>query len=228
MTAQDGLEATENKGNLTCYRMRKSVTSYPGLSWTARDGSLHSSDGQRKYLNRGERGRALAAMRRLPESRRLFAQVMAWTGARVSEVLALTPRSFQLECGLVTIVTLKRRRFSVREVPVPADLMAALERFFGLRQLQVEEAAGTRPLWRFCRMTAWRILKTVMRVAGVSGPQACPKGLRHAFGVGTLQAGVPLNLTQKWMGHARISTTAIYADIIGPEEAAFAARFWRS
>jgi site-specific recombinase XerD len=67
-----------------------------------------------------------------------------------------------------------------------------------------------------------------MRRAGIAGPQSCPKGLRHSFGIGTLQAGVPLNLTQKWMGHARISTTAIYADACGPEEAAFAAQFWNS
>jgi site-specific recombinase XerD len=28
------------------------------------------------------------------------------------------------------------------------------------------------------------------------------------------------------MGHARISTTAIYADVSGEEELAFAAKFW--
>jgi hypothetical protein len=33
-------------------------------------------------------------------------------------------------------------------------------------------------------------------------------------------------MVQKWMGHARLSTTAIYADASGPDEAAFAERFW--
>lgn len=51
-----------------------------------------------------------------------------------------------------------------------------------------------------------------MMVAQVTGIAACPRGLRHGFGVGTLQAGVPINLTQRWMGHSRLSTTAIYAD----------------
>jgi len=45
-------------------------------------------------------------------------------------------------------------------------------------------------------------------------------------GVGTLQSGVPLNLTQRWLGHARMSTTAIYANVSGAEEANLAARFW--
>jgi integrase/recombinase XerD len=54
--------------------------------------------------------------------------------------------------------------------------------------------------------------------------------IRHGSGRplsnGTLQASVPLNLVQRWMGHARISTTAIYADVSGDKEAAFAARSW--
>jgi hypothetical protein len=65
-----------------------------------------------------------------------------------------------------------------------------------------------------------------MTHAGVFGRQACPRGLRHGFGVGSLQNGVPLNLIQRWMGHARLSTTAIYANVWGPEEMAFAQRFW--
>ena len=31
-----------------------------------------------------------------------------------------------------------------------------------------------------------------MRGAGVEGPQACPRGLRHSFGVAAVTAGVPL------------------------------------
>jgi hypothetical protein len=44
--------------------------------------------------------------------------------------------------------------------------------------------------------------------------------------VGTLQACVRLNMVLKWMGHARMSTSAIYAEASGDDEAAFAARFW--
>ena len=65
-----------------------------------------------------------------------------------------------------------------------------------------------------------------MQEAGIVGRAACPRGMRHGFGVGTLQAGVPLSLVQRWMGHARLSTTAIYTEVSGAEEAAFAAQFW--
>ena len=188
--------------------------------------SLYAAGGARKYLNRAERQRSLAGMQQLPDAERLFALTLAWTGARVSEVLALCPASFQIEAGIVGIVTLKRRKFSVREVPIPPGLMAELDAHFGLRVAQHEPLRTLDRLWKFCRTTAWRIIKRLMNGAGISGPIACPKAFRHAFGIGTLQSGIPLNLTQRWLGHSRPGTTAIYADACGPEEIAFAARFW--
>jgi Phage integrase family len=77
-------------------------------------------------------------------------------------------------------------------------------------------------------MTGWRRVCEVMARAGVRGPHASPKGLRHGFGVAAVTAGVPLNLVQKWLGHAQLSTTAIYADAVGEEEHAIAARMWCS
>jgi integrase/recombinase XerD len=38
--------------------------------------------------------------------------------------------------------------------------------------------------------------------------------------------GVPLNIIQKWLGHADIATTAIFTNVLGPEERAIAARMW--
>jgi integrase/recombinase XerD len=226
MTTERGCQAAEIPRALTCYALRKSVTRPPHNEWISPEGSLHARDGQRKFLNDGERRRALAPTSALPEHRALFVQVLAWTGARVSEVLALTPRSFQIEDGFVTIVTLKRRKFSVREVPIPDQLVAALERFFGLASLQSDEKTGTRRLWPFCRMTAWRIVKAVMRAAGIAGPQACPKGFRHGFGHAHCRIRTPLHVIQRWMGHAQLSTTAIYMGLSSAEERSLARRFW--
>ena len=52
-------------------------------------------------------------------------------------------------------------------------------------------------------MTAWRQVHAVMEEAKLSGVKASPKGLRHGFGVTAVSAGIPLNLIQKWLGHAR-------------------------
>jgi integrase/recombinase XerD len=196
--------------------------------------SLYARGGGRKYLNHAERARVLAEMAKLPRSQALFALTLAWTGARVSEVLALTGSSFQIirtssrkiESGIVAIVTLKRRSHHVREVPIPPELTAALDEHFRLSAGQRDEHQRDRRLWPWHRVTAWRVIKRVMRRSAIDGRHACPRGLRHAFGVGSLQASVPLNLAQRWLGHARISTTAIYAAASGPEEVAFARRFW--
>ncbi|MBC8270137.1 MAG: tyrosine-type recombinase/integrase [Rhodospirillaceae bacterium] len=67
-----------------------------------------------------------------------------------------------------------------------------------------------------------------MAKAGIVGVHACPKGLRHGFGVSALQKAVPLNMVRKWLGHSRLSTTAIYADAMGDEEREIATRFWNS
>jgi integrase len=106
--------------------------------------------------------------------------------------------------------------------------MAALDRHFGIAGAQRDDDLAHRRLWLCHRATGWRSIKHAMMLAHIHGPAACPRGLRHAFGVGTLEAGVPLHLLQRWLGHARISTTAVYADVCGPEEQAFAARFWRA
>lgn len=75
-------------------------------------------------------------------------------------------------------------------------------------------------------MTAYRRIREVMEAAGISGPHASPKGLRHSFGVHAIQSGVPLNLVQRWLGHADMKTTAIYTSVVGPEEREIAARMW--
>jgi integrase len=69
-------------------------------------------------------------------------------------------------------------------------------------------------------------VKEVMDAAGIHGLYATPKGVRHGFGIKATTSEVPLNMTQKWMGHARIETTAVYTNAVGPEEQRIAERMW--
>jgi site-specific recombinase XerD len=63
-----------------------------------------------------------------------------------------------------------------------------------------------------------------MHAARLDGLHASPKGLRHGFGVAAVSAGIPLNLVQKWLGHAQLTITAIYAIAVGTEEKNIARR----
>jgi site-specific recombinase XerD len=86
---------------------------------------------------------------------------------------------------------------------------------------------NTGRLWTFSRKTGYRIVKQVMEAAGIKGVPACPKGLRHGFGVACVEANIPLPTIAKWMGHSSIETTAIYLNVIGKEERGLARRTWK-
>lgn len=195
--------------------------------WTSEPASLYAPTGERKYLNAAERRRALAAMEALPPDQALFALTLAWTGARISEVLALGASSFDLDGGKVAIRTLKRRRPMVREVPLPPDLLRALDRRFGLRGGRLDRGVLDAPLWPFSRITGWRLIKKVMTRCNIAGRRATARGFRHGFGVGAVEASIPITTLQRWMGHARLSTTGIYTQVSGPEERRLAQRLWR-
>jgi len=44
--------------------------------------------------------------------------------------------------------------------------------------------------------------------------------------VNAISKGVPLNMLSKWMGHASLKVTAIYANALGEEQRNIAARMW--
>ena len=187
-------------------------------------GDLFNSAGKRLYLTLEERKRFLTAADKEDRETRTFCYVLAYTGCRISEALALTPEAIDLAAGTIVFETLKKRRSGVyRAVPVPPTLLDMIGLVHGLREKRVKRTA---PLWDFGRTTAWKRVVALMKAAGVRGPHATPKGLRHGFGVAAVQAGVPLNLLQRWLGHAQLTTTAIYANAVGPEERNIAERMW--
>jgi integrase/recombinase XerD len=189
---------------------------------------LHTADGARKYLTAGERDAFLREAERADRQARTLCMTLAYAGCRLSEALALTADRVDLAAGVLVIESLKKRRTGIyRAVPVPPALLDALDLVHGIREHQARRGkGGGEQLWPWSRMTGWRAVHAVMAAAGLDGPRASPKGLRHGFGVAAVSAGIPLNLVQKWLGHAQLTTTAIYADAVGAEEKDIARRMW--
>jgi len=191
---------------------------------------LYSSGMQRLYINATERARFLRAAKQARPEVNSLCLTLTYTGCRISEALALTPSSIQMSARLITIRTLKRRDANtVREVPVPRVLILRLQEIHSLAGSTPSERDT--PLWQhrgkqLSRSTAYRWVKAVMKQAGIAGAQASPKGLRHGYGIHAMRSGVQLNMLQKWMGHASMETTAIYANAMGKEERAIADRMW--
>jgi integrase len=195
------------------------------MPFGAATGGLYTSSGRRKYLTAEERRRFLeAADKQSRPELRTLCLTLAHTGARISEVLALTCASIELDGGFIAIRSLKKRtrQIVVREIPAPRDLLHALAAVHHIATRDPEAR-----LWTWCRSRAWQLVKSVLRDARVTpGPHATPKGLRHGFGLHAIRSGVPLNLVQRWLGHASMTTTAIYLQAIGKEEREIAARMW--
>ena len=178
---------------------------------------LHDGAGRRLYLSPAERRRFLSVARAQPAPVCALCFCLAHTGCRISEALALSPENLDAEGGVLVIRSLKKRRAGhIRELPIPAELGSMLA---GI-------ADGHRRFWPISRATAWRRVKEVMAAAGVVGPQASPKGLRHGFAVHAVLHQVPPGILQKWMGHADLATTAIYTQLCGAEERRVAERMW--
>ncbi|MVT55803.1 tyrosine-type recombinase/integrase [Bradyrhizobium yuanmingense] len=186
------------------------------------DGSLYTRSGGRKYLTPSERARFIERAATWPRPEvGTFCLLLANAGCRISEALSVIASAVERETGYVAVRSLKKRKkIVVREIPLPPELFA--------RIAEVHHAAEPEDrLWPWSRSRAWTLVKDVMKAAGITGgPHATAKGLRHSFGIHAIRSGVPLNLVQRWLGHADIKTTAIYLDVMGEEEREIAARMW--
>lgn len=196
--------------------------------------TLYDSAGNRLYLNAEERTAFLTVARKQPARDRTLCETLHFTGCRPSELIEITPARVDLSGGTVAIRSLKKRkdatgaqRVVYRTVPVPPDFLDTLNTAHGIREAQKSRKLAATPIWPLSRVRVWQIVKRIMIEAGIAdAPHRSPKGLRHGFGINATVNGIPLHMLQKWMGHAQLSTTAIYADAVGKEEQDIASRMW--
>ncbi|MEP2785050.1 MAG: site-specific integrase [Pseudoruegeria sp.] len=196
--------------------------------------TLYDPQGNRLYLNAEERAAFLAAARQRPARDRTLCETLHFTGCRPSELIEITPARIDLSGGTVTLRTLKKRKDSAgnqktayRAVPVPPEYLDTLNTAHGIREAQKSIKRMNTPVWPLTRQRVGQIVRTVMKEAGiVEGKHRCPKGLRHGYGINATTNGIQLHMLQKWMGHADMKSTAIYATAIGQEEQEIAARMW--
>jgi integrase/recombinase XerD len=189
--------------------------------------SLYDERGRRKYLVATERAAFLQAALQAGGKTATFCAVLTFSGARVSEVLALTPERLDEAQGTINFETLKRRKKGItRAVPMPRNLFMYLDGVHHFRKAQLDPKAANKRLWTWGRTTAWRRVQFVMRAAANPEYLAKPKSLRHAFGAEAALRRIPLTTIRKWLGHARLETTEIYTCLSGSEERELARLTW--
>lgn len=143
------------------------------------DMRFFDTEGNRPYLNGEERAAFLKATATYDPEARSFAEMLAFTGCRISEALEVVRARLDVDGHKVIFRSLKKRRDDVyRAVPVPPAYMDSLQRTFSIRQAQKRKNAKTERLWPWHRQHGWRLIKAIMAEAHIApGCAPVPQGL---------------------------------------------------
>lgn len=137
------------------------------------------------------------------------------TGIRVSELINLDVKDINLHsCTL----TCKGNKLN-RSIPVyPAAIAAVSDYIFRMRSLLVDPDSGDALFVnlngsRLTRQGFWKIIKSYAAEAGIT-KEITPHTLRHSFALHLLQNGASVKDIQAMMGHADISSTQVYVQLL--------------
>ncbi len=142
--------------------------------------------------------------------------LLRYSGARVSEVLQVDDvRDVDFREALVTLPTLKRhsprKKGLKRSIPIPAHFLGEMGRILA------EFPSLRGQLFRCHRSTVYRCFRARAQEAKLPANLCHPHVLRHTRAIELLRAGVPVTVVQEILGHASLSTTALYLRFSGRE-----------
>src|SRR5580700_7051564 len=171
------------------------------------------------YLSEQELGHLLAQIDRLAtrgERDYVLLSILYDTGARIQELLDLTPRDFHLETPPFVRVRGKGRRERLCPLlPQSARLVRTFLSAQGRRLDEQEPLLQNRQGARLTRHGARYILLKYLRRATSSmptlaRPRISPHTMRHTKGMHLLQSGVPLVMVKDFLGHVDLKSTEVY------------------
>ncbi|MEM4217146.1 MAG: site-specific integrase [Candidatus Methanomethylicaceae archaeon] len=130
---------------------------------------------------------------------------LRFTGARISEVLAIDDRrDINIRDSEVKMVILKRRKKLYKTIPIPDRLISEYLRTVKL----YPELEGK--IFKINRSNFYKVFSKLCKKAGIQKELAHPHILRHTRAVELVRNGVPLTIVQKLLGHYSLSNTAVY------------------
>jgi integrase/recombinase XerD len=142
-------------------------------------------------------------------------EVLYATGIRVSELVALNIGDINVELGVLYC----RSNGKNRVIPVYKQAVDAVAAYLDKVSNLIDTKDANSALFvnrageRLSRQGFWKIVKQYAQLAGI---KKCitPHTLRHSFAAHLLENGADLKSIQEMLGHADISSTQIYAQII--------------
>ena len=148
---------------------------------------------------------------------RAMFEVLYCSGMRVSELVGLNIGDIDLSKKIIRCVGKGKK---LRILPISESALTALEEYLdnAYSQLVMEKQSPERTLFvnhrggRLTRQGFWLILKQYADELGVA--DLTPHMLRHSFAAHMITSGVDLRRVQALLGHASLSTTQIYSQMI--------------
>jgi integrase/recombinase XerD len=158
-------------------------------------------------LSGEEERRLIDTAYRLPGARGLLIKTLFQTGARVSEFVAVGVGDFFFDEQMILIRQGKGGK--QRYVPILPELAQELQ-----THLQGRAKGHLFETNRHAAFSPRRIQQMVKETADLAGitKRVTPHLLRHSVATTLLEHGMPLEQIQKFLGHAKIDTTQIYAE----------------
>ena len=148
---------------------------------------------------------------------RAMFEVLYCSGVRVSELVGLNIGDIDMTKKIIRCVGKGKK---LRILPISESALTALEEYLdnAYSQLVMEKQSPERTLFvnhrggRLTRQGFWLILKQYADELGVA--DLTPHMLRHSFAAHMITSGVDLRRVQALLGHASLSTTQIYSQMI--------------
>ncbi len=137
------------------------------------------------------------------------------TGIRVSELIALDTQDINLSACFLRC----RGKNKDRVVPLYKAAVRALTAYVNDVRPQLLDNPGETALFvnmngeRMSRQGFWKIVKSYQEKAGIH-KDITPHTLRHSFAAHLLENGADLKSIQEMLGHADISATQIYTQVV--------------
>ena len=148
---------------------------------------------------------------------RAMLELMYATGIRASELISLEIDDVNVRMGFVTC---NGENMRARIIPIGRIGRRAMEEYlYGMREDILKQHPEERTLFvnyighPITRQGLWKILKEYGEKAELS-QSLTPQVLRNSFAVHMLQNGADLRSIQEMLGHADISSTQIYTQVV--------------
>ena len=138
------------------------------------------------------------------------------TGIRVSELINLNLSNLNLSASIIRC----EGKDKVRIIPLYPSAVRALSDYVEKVRPQMIDQQDEQALFvnlngrRMSRQGFWKIIKYYQEKAGIK-KEITPHTLRHSFAAHLLENGADLRSIQEMLGHADISSTQIYTQVVG-------------